>query len=328
MNTILITLALSAVAIFSHGDSDARPGPEATLDGDQIQAIIDTCIMAFEDYYVYPDAVAAMKSHITRRSVDGAYEKIPDLEGLTSQLRRDFRDVSGDRHIWIDIMQNIRLTPGGPTAEQIAEMKSGNFGFTSVKTYEDGIGYMKLDSFRDPAYAGDTAVQAMKKLAASRALIIDLRENHGGDGKMVHLLASYFLPAGTQLTSLYFRAEDRLREAWTHDEVQGERMLNVDLLILTSKQTASAAESFAYTLQSYGRARLVGENTRGAGHWVESFPYPDQGIFLEIPVARPINPVTKTGWEYSGIVPDVSVDPAKALDIALRLARQPSRCRF
>jgi len=325
MNTIHIALALSAVVMFSHGDSDARPGPQTTLDGDQTQAVIDTCILAFEDYYVYPDAVAAMKDHITRRSAEGVYEKIPDLVGLTTQLRRDFRDVSGDRHIWIDIMQNIRLTPEGPTAEQIAEMKADNFGFTSVKTYEDGIGYMKLDSFRDPAYAGDTAVQAMKELSSSRALIIDLRENHGGDGKMVHLLASYFLPAGTQLTSLYFRAEDRLQETWTHDEVQGERMLDVDLLILTSKQTTSAAESFAYTLQIYGRARLVGENTRGAGHWVESFPYPDQGIFLEIPVARPINPVTKKGWEYSGIAPDVRVNPAEALDIALRLARESPR---
>jgi C-terminal processing protease CtpA/Prc len=222
-------------------------------------------------------------------------------------------------------MQNIRLTPEGPTVEQIAEMETGNFGFTSLKKYEGGIGYLKLDSFQDPAYAGEAAAKAMKELAASRTLIIDLRENHGGDGRMVHLLASYFLPSGTQLTSLYFRAEDRLQEAWTHDEVPGERMLGVDLLILTSKQTTSAAESFAYTLQSYGRAKLVGENTRGAGHWVESYPYPDQGIFLEIPVARPINPVTKKGWEHSGIAPDVSVNPAEALDVALRLARERHR---
>jgi C-terminal processing protease CtpA/Prc len=165
----------------------------------------------------------------------------------------------------------------------------------------------------------------MTNLAGSRAVIIDLRENHGGEGKMVHLLASYFLPAGTQLTSLYFRAEDRLQEAWTHDEVEGERMLDVDLLLLVSEQTTSAAESFAYALQSYGRARLVGENTRGAGHWVESYPFPEQGIFLEIPVARPINPVTKTGWEHSGVAPDVKVDPAEALDVALRLARDTPR---
>jgi C-terminal processing protease CtpA/Prc len=66
---------------------------------------------------------------------------------------------------------------------------------------------------------------------------------------------------------------------------------------------------------------LVGSNTRGAGHWVESYPYPDQGIFVEVPVGRPINPATGKGWEHTGITPDVKTDPVKALDEALKLAR-------
>ena len=136
---------------------------------------------------------------------------------------------------------------------------------------------------------------------------------------MVHLVSSYFLPAGTQLNSLYFRAEDRLQEAWTLDEVEGERMLELPLILLVSEQTTSAAESFSYSMQGYERATLVGENTRGAAHWVESYPFPDQGIFLEIPVARPINPVTGEGWEGEGVAPDVRVNPADALNEALKI---------
>jgi hypothetical protein len=79
MNTIHIALALSAVFLLSHSASGDHPGPQTTLDDDQTQAIIETCFLAFEEYYIYPDAVPAMKAYITSRSVEGAYEKIPDL---------------------------------------------------------------------------------------------------------------------------------------------------------------------------------------------------------------------------------------------------------
>lgn len=298
---------------------------DTSLTEKQKQEVIETCLEAFEEHYVLPDAFPRMKAYITERMAEGAYEKITNLTDLTQQLRSDLRDISGDRHIWVDIMENIRLTPGPPSAEEIAEKKKGNFGFTSWKKLDGDVGYLKLDGFQDPAYAGDTAVEAMQFLADSRAVVIDLRENHGGEGKMVHLVSSYFLPAGTQLNSLYFRFSDTLREGWTHDEVKGQRMLDVDLFLLVSEQTTSAAESLSYSLQSYGRATLVGETTRGAAHWVESYPYPDQGIFLEIPVARPINPVTQKDWEGVGVEPDVKVPATEALDEALRRIRGTPR---
>ena len=292
------------------------------LDGNKKQEVIDTCLSAFEKYYIYPDVVLKMKTYITEQKNSDVYEEIANLMDLTKQMRRDLRDISGDGHIWIDIIENIRLTPGPPTVAEIARKKKDNFGFVSLKKLKDNIGYLKLNSFQDPSYAGEAAVQAISFFADCHAVIIDLRDNHGGDGRMVQLISSYFLPARTQLNSLYFRAADSLQEAWTYDEVEGERLLDVDLYILVSKQTASAAESFSYSLQNYQRAKIVGENTRGAAHWTETYSYPDLGIYLEIPVARPINPVTEKGWEGIGVEPDIKVDAAEAFDKALLLARE------
>jgi len=97
------------------------------------------------------------------------------------------------------------------------------------------------------------------------------------------------------------------------------KMLDQDVYILTSQNTASAAESFSCTMKHYNRAIIVGESTRGAAHWVETYKFPHLGIFLEIPVARPINPVTQKGWEGEGIHPDVEVVAEQALEKAHEL---------
>jgi C-terminal processing protease CtpA/Prc len=73
----------------------------------------------------------------------------------------------------------------------------------------------------------------------------------------------------------------------------------------------------AYDLQQLGRATLVGERTGGGAHpriGVRVHPH----LEFTVPVARPVNPVSGTNWEGTGVVPDVEVPAADALDIAHR----------
>jgi hypothetical protein len=44
-----------------------------------------------------------------------------------------------------------------------------------------------------------------------------------------------------------------------------------------------------------------------------------------VPIALAINPITKTNWEGVGVVPDVKVTAADALETAKRLIRAGSR---
>ena len=121
------------------------------------------------------------------------------------------------------------------------------------------------------------------------------------------------------MNSLYFRYNDTLVEEWTDPDIVENKLIHQKLIILTSENTASAAESFTYVMKNYYRATIIGQKTRGAAHWKETFTIPDLGIFLEIPVARPINPVTGTDWERTGIIPDILVPEDKALEHALHL---------
>jgi hypothetical protein len=288
---------------------------EPPMDDDTQRLVIDAVLEAFETHYVYPELAQRMSAHVRDRVARGAYSDIASLEALCEQLSGDLRDVTDDRHIWVEILSPDDLSPAigeKAPAELIARRARANFGWRKVECLPGNIGYLKLDRFDDAAYAGETAVAGLNYLANCEAVIVDLRENHGGYGSMGHLIASYFFAEPRLLGSLYFTETDSLEQAWTQAHVPGKRLDQADLYILTSRHTASGAEAFSYNLKHLGRAVIVGEKTRGAAHWTEDYDFPEIGVRASIPIARPINPVTGTSWERTGVMPDIAVPAADA----------------
>ncbi|MBN2172386.1 MAG: hypothetical protein JW819_13785 [Candidatus Krumholzibacteriota bacterium] len=323
MPPCLSKAAIPALLIASSLSSFALAGDSSRLSPERVAGIIETSIEAFRVHYVCPEVVGDIERYVAGRRAAGEYDRLDSVAELTGRLRRDFRHVTDDRHIWIDAMENLPVADGGASKAEIAAQKrADNFGFVDVKLLPGGIAYLRFDRFDDVEYAAPAAAEAMAALAAGDAIIMDLRENHGGHSNMVRFLCSYLFAERTQLNSLYFVEADSLVEAWTDPSLPGTKLLRQKLFILTSERTASGAESFAYALKHYGRATIVGESTRGAAHWKETYQFPEVGIFLEIPVARPINPVTGCGWEGVGVQPDVMVPAEDALETAQRLARE------
>lgn len=91
------------------------------------------------------------------------------------------------------------------------------------------------------------------------------------------------------------------------------------LFILTGPDTASAAELFAYALQSFGKAQTVGQGTRGIAHLVGARSI-NEHFIGRFSMSRNINPVTNSDWERVGVVPDVHAAPEDSLGVAVRMA--------
>lgn len=89
--------------------------------------------------------------------------------------------------------------------------------------------------------------------------------------------------------------------------------------MLTSSRTFSAAEEFTYDLQAQKRATVVGETTLGGGHFTEGFML-NPHLVAFVPIAKAMNPITKTSWDGVGVHPDVSVKAKQALDTAYVMA--------
>ncbi len=156
----------------------------------------------------------------------------------------------------------------------------------------------------------------MTVLTHTDALIIDLRNNGGGDAGASTLLASYLFDTRTHLGDFYYRQGNRIEQRWSLDVVPGLRYgQRKDVYILTSKDSFSAAEDFAYLLKNLKRATVVGETTGGganAGADVRLLPH----FAAFMPLSRLVSPITKTNWEGVGVTPDLKVCAADALRMA------------
>jgi retinol-binding protein 3 len=112
---------------------------------------------------------------------------------------------------------------------------------------------------------------------------------------------------------------------WT-EPMPGNRLADKPAYVLTSASTFSGAEEFSYDLKLLKRATLVGETTGGGAHPASRHRIDDH-FAIDVPFARPINPISKTDWEGTGVEPDVKVKASGVLATSEKLAESHLRNR-
>lgn len=288
-----------------------------------IGGLINSMLDMFDQYYVFPDVAARMIAFVSGKLESGQYGGIDTYQLAASQIAHDLVEISGDGHIAAyPSSGSTPLTAEGDclTDKQKAEAARRNYGFQEVKRLAGNIGYLKLNYFEHPSIAGPTAEAAMQFLANTNAVIIDLRDNCGGEEGMVQLLLSYFFEKQTHLLSFYDNKNELIEQSWTYAYVPGIKMAATDLTVLISGRTGSGAEAFAYDLQCRKRGILIGETTKGIAHMVKILDLPDFGVRIHVPYARPASPVTNSCWEKIGVKPDIETPDRDAMVVAYRAA--------
>ena len=278
----------------------------------------------FETTYVFPDVAARVGPELEKRIKAGAYREITDGQAFADALTNDLRTITGDQHARVGYskepfppMNEAPQSPAPRSADEIRrQLAAVNYGFLKVERLPGNIGFLDLDFFADPEFGGATAAAAMSFVADTDALIVDLRFNGGGNSRMVALIASYLFESDPQhLNDIVVPRENLLKQSWTLPYVEGRKFGRAKpVYILTSAKTFSAAEEFAYDLQTLGRATVVGEKTRGGANPSGRFRINDHYAVI-VPTAQAINPHTKSNWE-AGVVPELAVPSDDALRTA------------
>jgi len=195
---------------------------------------------------------------------------------------------------------------------------SPDYGIARAQILAGNVGYLDLRGFSGDPAAVRAADSAMAVLANAKALIIDVGRNRGGGPPMIQHVSAYLFDKRTHLVSSFARGMSEPMERWTAERVAGKRLPDIPVYILTSGQTISAAESFAFGLRITKRATIVGERTAGGGHFGGFVPLPG-GFSVFLPRGRTYDPRTNKGWEAEGLEPDVQVPYARAMETVLKL---------
>jgi hypothetical protein len=289
--------------------------------------VIDGAIADMNQFYVFPETAKKMEEALRARKKKGEYDAITDGNAFANMLTENLQAVSHDKHLRVDFSPApMPERPEGPPdanarAQYRKQMERMNCGFDKVEILSGNVGYVKFDVFADPEACGPTAIAAMNFLGNVDAIIFDLRENGGGDPKMVAFISSYLFSEPTHLNDLWERKDNSTHQYWTLPYVPGKRLDGKPAYVLTSAHTFSGAEEFTYNLKNLKRATIVGETTGGGAHPVAGHRIDDH-FMIGVPFARAINPISKTNWEGIGVEPDVKVAAADALATAQKLVAE------
>ncbi|MDF1697606.1 MAG: S41 family peptidase [Saprospiraceae bacterium] len=277
--------------------------------------------------YVFPEVAKKTELHLLKQYEEGHFEQFKNDEDFAAALTESVQSINKDKHMRIR-KNRPYVAPDNTPARMIEERldrlnrsRAAMAGFNTVQILEGNVGYLDYRGFAGFP-GGKSVVDAyMKLLSRSDAIIVDLSKNGGGDPAMVQYICSFFFDTKVHLNSLYFRDGDRTIEFWTLDEVEGEKMPDIPLFVITSNRTFSGAEEFSYNMQTQKRATLVGQTTGGGANPGGTMPI-NENLNVFIPGGMAINPITKTNWEGVGVVPEVKVEQDKAFDKALELAQK------
>lgn len=183
--------------------------------------------------------------------------------------------------------------------------------------------------------------QKLSSIADADALIVDLRQNHGGHPDTVGLMLSYLFDGGSKhildFVDRYGKIENSISTVSIDELPAGTKVFGgkKPLYVLTTEDTISGGEDMAYSLQAFKRAIAVvgeGETTKGAANPIARLKFLCEEEFGEkwwvagIPSTKPVHPVTGSNWEGVGVMSDVVAGKSEweavgdAKEVATRLA--------
>lgn len=167
---------------------------------------------------------------------------------------------------------------------------------------DENIAYIKLYNFSQKATEDFAA--AIEELLAQNpeGVILDLRNNPGGERDSAVAITSQFIDKGV---IMYQEYGDGSRD--TFDAVEGSLAPDIPLVVLINQGSASGSEIVAGAIQDHQRGTLVGMTSFGKGSVQNWIPLVDEEGMVRITFARWLTPNGRTIHEV-GVVPDIEVE--------------------
>jgi len=302
------------------------------------RAVVPALATKLEENFVFPEIGKRYAEALRAKLAAGAYDGFDSRGAFAAAVTADLQAVSPDGHLKLMAPDQVSSRRRGPPAGR--DGKPVRF-IDKQGWLAPGVAYISFTAFPGDEETLNGVRDFLARHADAKTLIIDARGHHGGGLAEMDLIFAQIFAEPTELVVMDTRlaveqahgpmeSAPTLRAASAPEGVvrrihsalpaaKATGLRTAKVYLLTSDKTVSAAEHLALSLKRTHRATLIGETTRGAGHYggVEELP---GGFAAFIPVGRTFDPDTGEGWEGTGVKPDIAVPAEQALDEALKLA--------
>ncbi len=262
-------------------------------------------------------AYISMSKQMNMAMINGVMEKSPAEE---AGLREGdiIYEVDGESTQGMSLTQVVSLVKGREgTTVRLTIYREGEVDFQRLEIKRskrletttvdsgmledaDNIGYLRIREF--DTVTVDQYTEAMAELRGNgmEGMILDLRSNPGGDLSAVVEIARKILPKGL---IVYTEDKQGTRKEYTCD---GDRELDIPLVVLVNEYSASASEILAGAIQDYHKGTLVGTTTYGKGI-VQQIHRLEDGTALKLTISAYYTP-TGRNIHGVGIEPDIELE--------------------
>ncbi|RYY97168.1 MAG: hypothetical protein EOO11_11655 [Chitinophagaceae bacterium] len=253
------------VANTSERKEDARIRP-----GAEVLAVNDTAL----NEYVRTRISPYLSFSTPQDSIERIYRTQLLLGRAGSTVRLTFRDGAGAE--WTQ-----------PLAYKLQERYWERFPLLTFRVLPGNVGYLQLNSFGDERIVRLFA-SIFPQVQATSALLIDLRNNGGGNGSNGFAIIGRLSASGFAEGGAFVRQYRPVGRSWGGIE-QGHietdlrqphpnRVYDRPVAVLTGAATYSAAEDFVSAFRMLRRGTVIGEPTGGSSGQPLFFTLPGGGL--------------------------------------------------
>lgn len=171
----------------------------------------------------------------------------------------------------------------------------------TFKEIQPEIGYLKISRFSEKSVSEFNETTETLRQKNYQKLIIDLRNNLGGNTESALYINKQFIKDGVLLKEVFKSGKEDI----TYADSELVVFPDTEVVILVNKETSSAAEHFAAAFQDNKRAKIIGEPTFGKSSIGEYFELKD-GSAIHLTIGHWLRPNGES-VEGKGVQPDILV---------------------
>ena len=244
----------------------------------------DFCVIK-EVYEASPADSAGLKEKDVIEKIDNTDVRDMNEEEISSMLQGDI-----DTNVELLIRRKKKKKKKYTVTRGEVEIPTVYSG-----TIKENMGYVKVKEFS--AATEGQFQKALKDIEKCKGLIIDLRDNPGGELNACCHMLDQLLPKGELV---YIKEKNGKKTSFTSEDTQH---YDKPIFILVNENSASASEIFAGAIQDRKAGLIVGEETYGKGVVQKIFDLGD-GSSLKLTISYYYTPSGRN-INGKGIVPDI-----------------------